>query len=584
MPDFEFTSPEGKTYTVSGPAGATREQAFQMLQSQLGQQSVPAESNGPLKFDRGAPTGGDSTTKRTLAGAALGVADLGNTALNALTYLPGKVSPAIAQWNRTRNADFEHLTEQNKDSTAFNVGRVGGNIAATLPAGGVVGGGVKSLAALPRLARVAPQLGKVGNAIASGGFKTGAPAATSLAGRAADLGIRSFGGAVNGGVTAGLVDPEDAGLGAMIGGALPGAAKVVGGIGGYLGRKISGVEVPEAIRNAAQQARAAGYVIPPTQARPTLANRAIEGLAGKLSTAQNASARNAPVTNELARKAIGATELTPAGLAQVRARANSAYDALGQSAPFQADDIFKSALDRAGATTSAMRQNFPELVNDEVDNLVAGLKSRGQFEAQPTIEAIKQFRFSGSTNKASLDPTKKALGSAQMKVAAALEDLIERNLQAAGAPELLNSFRSARQTLAKVYDVEKALNLASGNVDAKKLAQLAKKGRPLTGELKQIADFAAQFPKAAQAVEGMGSLPGVSPLDFAATMGISGATANPMFMAGVLARPAARRAALSNTVQNRLAKLPRRGPLPRLLLDERLQQLGYRAAPVGTTQ
>jgi len=36
MPDFEFTSPDGKAYTVTGPAGATKEQAFQMLQQQLG--------------------------------------------------------------------------------------------------------------------------------------------------------------------------------------------------------------------------------------------------------------------------------------------------------------------------------------------------------------------------------------------------------------------------------------------------------------------------------------------------------------------------------------------------------------------
>lgn len=43
MPDFEFTSPEGKKYTVSGPAGATKEQAFQMLQSQL---SAPAVTSG----------------------------------------------------------------------------------------------------------------------------------------------------------------------------------------------------------------------------------------------------------------------------------------------------------------------------------------------------------------------------------------------------------------------------------------------------------------------------------------------------------------------------------------------------------
>lgn len=35
MPTFEFTSPEGKTYEVAGPDGATREQAFGILQQQI---------------------------------------------------------------------------------------------------------------------------------------------------------------------------------------------------------------------------------------------------------------------------------------------------------------------------------------------------------------------------------------------------------------------------------------------------------------------------------------------------------------------------------------------------------------------
>lgn len=36
MPDFTFTSPEGKSYTVTGPDGATKEQAFQILQTKIG--------------------------------------------------------------------------------------------------------------------------------------------------------------------------------------------------------------------------------------------------------------------------------------------------------------------------------------------------------------------------------------------------------------------------------------------------------------------------------------------------------------------------------------------------------------------
>ena len=48
---------------------------------------------------------------------------------------------------------------------------------------------------------------------------------------------------------------------------------------------------------AIQAARSQGYVIPPTQANPTLGNRLLEGMAGKLTTAQNASAANQGVTN-----------------------------------------------------------------------------------------------------------------------------------------------------------------------------------------------------------------------------------------------------------------------------------------------
>lgn len=199
-----------------------------------------------VKVDRGAPTGGDSTTARTLAGAALGVADLGNTVLNAITAPLAALSPTVAQWNRTRNADFEHLTEQNKDSTAFKVGRVGGNIAATLPVGGVAAQGIRGVAALPLLARAAPQLGRLASATASGGMRTGANlgAGASLGARAADMGTRMAGGAITGGASAALIDPEHAGSGATIGALLPPALKGVGNLSSYAGNAVKSLIQP----------------------------------------------------------------------------------------------------------------------------------------------------------------------------------------------------------------------------------------------------------------------------------------------------------------------------------------------------
>lgn len=49
MPTFKFTSPDGKRYSVDGPDGATEQEAFQMLQSQLGagpQAPAPAKPFG----------------------------------------------------------------------------------------------------------------------------------------------------------------------------------------------------------------------------------------------------------------------------------------------------------------------------------------------------------------------------------------------------------------------------------------------------------------------------------------------------------------------------------------------------------
>jgi hypothetical protein len=538
----------------------------------------PAEGGSTLKvgpFDTGIQLGEAATN--TFAGVASGFAGVGDTIINAVGNLAEGNLPSAEQFrlpgapaeqysNAERSASLRQFNDDHKDSTAFTVGQIGGNILATAPVGGVLGAGVKALA---------PGATGLANALTTGGMRAGATPGVG------NMLTRIAGGAGTGAAAAGLINPDDIGAGALIGGAMPAVVAGAGKLGHAIGRNLPAAEVPSSLRESVQAARQAGYVIPPSQAKPTAVNRLLEGFSGKITTAQNASAKNQPITNELVKRAIGAEELSPAALAKIRSSANAAYDELGRFGAFQVDDAFRESLGKAGAISAQMRRDFPELVNAEVDQLVEGLSSRGQFDAQSAIEAIKQFRYSGSANKAAQDPAKKALGSAQMKIAGALEDLIDRNLQATGDQGLLANYRSARQTLAKVYDVERALNTASGNVDAKKLGDLLKKGRPLTGELRQVAEFASQFPKAVQMTERMGSLPQVSPLDFGALGAMSAATSNPLLMAGVLARPAARSLVLSNAVQNRLATPAGTSGnrLLELLGNPAAAQLAYRSAP-----
>ena len=445
------------------------------------------------------------------------------------------------------------------------VQRFAGNMLTTMPITGAVGQAVGA-AGLPAL----------GNAISSAGMTTGRNLPSAV-----DMATRMAGGGVNGYASAGMVNPESANAGGIIGAATTPILKGLSVASNAASRAWHGPGVPESVARNVEQAQQAGYVIPPSQANPTLKNRALEGFAGKLTTAQQASARNQPVTNRLAMQAIGADDLTAESLQAVRDRANGAYDALAQVGKFQADDSFREALSKAAGRQNQLKADYPELVNTEIEKLVQGISGRQEFGAQSTIEAVKRLRFDGSANKVAADPGKKALGQAQMKIAGAMEDMIERNLQASGQPELLTGYRDARKTLAMVYDIEKAINPATGNIEGAKLAARVKQGKPMSGELRTIADFAGAFPTAAKVPERMGSLPGVSPLDFAALGTMSAATGNPSYLAGLVARPMARSIALSPKVQNGLLS---QGALPSgpggLLGDVDLSELVYRGAPL----
>src|SRR6266487_2023827 len=82
MVDHIFTSPEGKSYTVTGPEGSTRDQAWGMLQGQLGGETpapaaTPAAKAEPYSY-----------------GPVSDVAELGARGINAVAQmLPESIRP-----------------------------------------------------------------------------------------------------------------------------------------------------------------------------------------------------------------------------------------------------------------------------------------------------------------------------------------------------------------------------------------------------------------------------------------------------------------------------------------------------------
>lgn len=154
----------------------------------------------------------DDTKANLGAGLVRGAKDVIDTGADWLSNLGGD---AENQRIKTMNAagKAEYKTNYG-DSTAAGIGRIGGNVAATIPLTAFAGAGTAA-AGLPRL----------GAAISSGGMSAGS--ATGWGGQA----IRATGGGLNGLISAGAVNPDDATTGAAIGAVTPGVLQLAGKFG-----------------------------------------------------------------------------------------------------------------------------------------------------------------------------------------------------------------------------------------------------------------------------------------------------------------------------------------------------------------
>ena len=127
---------------------------------------------------------------------------------------------ALIQDAARRKAEQEAFIAPYREAAPVrtSAGEFTGEVISTLPVGGVIAKGVSKI----------PGAGRVAEAIRTGGFRTGAPVATTAGGRAADIATRATGGAVVGGTSAALINPEEAGAGAGFGAAAPFVLPVVG--------------------------------------------------------------------------------------------------------------------------------------------------------------------------------------------------------------------------------------------------------------------------------------------------------------------------------------------------------------------
>jgi hypothetical protein len=507
MATYTVQGPSGKTYTIEGPEGATAEQ----LGSHILSQSHDERAAMQMQQDRATynPTNDMGTSDRVFAsmggGAASVLRAVGGGSLAAKLGLPSTKEEADA------------LDAPLNATTAGKVGRVAGQALTVAPAAFI------------------PGANTYGGAALLGAGLGGATTEGDISDRAKGAAFGAAGGVVGQGV------------GNLIG---AGASRLVNAARANTASR----QAANAGRDAAAtNAQAAGYVLPPTEINPSMLNSALEGLSGKIKTSQSASARNQGVTNNLAADALGlprGTQITPQELQGLRRQAGQAYDAVSSSGVITPTPAFDQALDRIVAPYRTAAQGFPNAAPSPVIAAIDSIRSP-QFDASAAVAQIRNLREAADTAFSGGD---KGMGRSLRQGADALEDAIDTHLQSTGAPAgLLDAYRNARRLIAQTYTVEKGLNQTTGDVSAKTLAGELKKGKPLTNELRQIAETAQAFPKATQTLQQ--NYNAVSPLDYLAGLGSLGtgvATGHPLVALGALApavRPAVRASILSRGFQ-----------------------------------
>lgn len=191
------------------------------------------------------------------AGAVRGAGSIGATILapvDAAARALGVQNELIGRTDR-REAMTEGLRSMGADpeSAAFQVGKIGTEIAGTAGAGSAL---AKGLGMIPGVASRAPALI---NALRTSGMTTGAAPVTTGA-KAANLALRAGAAGTTGALAGGMINPEDAGTAGVISAAIPLAAPVARQ-GATAARKILGTTTgvgDEALSQAFQAGKAGG--------------------------------------------------------------------------------------------------------------------------------------------------------------------------------------------------------------------------------------------------------------------------------------------------------------------------------------
>lgn len=302
------------------------------------------------------------------------------------------------------------------------------------------------------------------------------------------------------------------------------------------------------------------YKLDPSAVNDTTKNAILSSAAGKTDIEGHMSIANQPLTNKLLAKDLGVPENTPLKIEafdRVRAKAAKPYAEIEKIPAFSADAQFFDDISNINKLDGLSPQvtEYMKAKAPAIQSAIEGMGREG-FTGQDVVTLMKDLRKEANTvlnSTVQLDPAVEAAAIAKKSAAKAIENLVDRQLiqmnkvdPSKGYSDLANRFKKGRETIAKSYVIQGATNLASGEVDAIALGNLAKKSSHLTGNLKLVSEIAAVHPEVMRAATKVGNpVVAGNPLQYG-LMGVMGATAGSALgpagaalggLGGVVARP-----------------------------------------------
>ena len=355
---------------------------------------------------------------------------------------------SVADYLDEMNAAPAKQAAMNQDHPiAFNIGKIGAQVAMTAPVGGAI---AQTLGKVPVIANGAPNLLR---AIETGGMNAGV-AGPGARGAVANMATRMTGGAITGGASAGLIDPEQAGYGALVGGALPPVLMGAGAVGSAIAKGTKST-----IKNALGLTTGVGAE-PISQAFQA-------GKSGNQAFVNNLKG-DVPLTDVLDEAKAGLQAMNAAKAAEYR---SGMIPIKGDQSVLSLNGITK-ALDDASSITTFKGQVKNEAANKAVEKMRAVVDEwkaldPAQFHTPEGLDALKQ-KLGGILEGIPFE--EKTARNAATKVYNATKAEIE-----AQAPTYAKVMKGYQAASDQISEIERALSLgkkSSNDTAMRKLQSL----------------------------------------------------------------------------------------------------------------